>query len=197
MPSCWSVCGALGLLWASDYEILAVGFPLLIAIAYLVFFDRELTLLRRVTWVLFGVGLALTLLVEVVVLKGDVGRSNMVFRFYDQAWFIFGLAIGLGLIDLLVSFRHWPGRVKAIWAIMLGLLVLSAASYPLIATDKKMTDRWPEIQNPPHTLDGAAFMLGDTQFRFWPSTMTQTGLWTSAPITRPFNTCRTTSPDLR
>jgi len=155
--------GAMGLLWANDYEILAVGIPLLIAIAYLIFFDHALTLLRRVTWVLFGIGLALTLLVEVVVLKGDVGRSNMVFRFYDQAWFIFGLAIALGLIELLVSFRRWPGRIKAIWGIMLGLLVLSAASYPLIATDKKMTDRWPEIQNPPHTLDGAAFMLGDTQ----------------------------------
>ena len=24
-----------------------------------------------------------------------------------------------------------------------------------------MTDRWPNIQNPPHTLDGAAFMRGD------------------------------------
>jgi YYY domain-containing protein len=155
--------GVMGLLWAGDYELLAVGIPLLIAIAYLVFFDREMTLLRRVTWVLFGIGLALTLLVEVVVLKGDVGRSNMVFRFYDQAWFIFGLAIGLGLIDLLVRFRQWPGRIKVIWAIMLGLLVLGVASYPLIATDKKMTDRWPDLQNPPHTLDGAAFMLGDTE----------------------------------
>ncbi len=48
-----------------------------------------------------------------------------------------------------------------IWAIVLVVLVLGAASYPLIATDKKMADRWPDIQNPPHTLDGAAFMLGD------------------------------------
>jgi uncharacterized membrane protein len=31
----------------------------------------------------------------------------------------------------------------------------------LIATDKKMTDRFPDIQNPPHTLDGSVFMLGD------------------------------------
>ena len=44
---------------------------------------------------------------------------------------------------------------------MLGMLVLFAVSYPLIATNMKMTDRWPGIQNPPHTLDGAMFMLGD------------------------------------
>jgi uncharacterized membrane protein len=41
------------------------------------------------------------------------------------------------------------------------MLVLCAAVYPLNATEKKMADRWPEIQNPPHTLDGSAFMLGD------------------------------------
>ncbi len=106
-----SVC-VLGLLWVNDYQVLAFGFPLLIGIAYLVFFNRELTTLRRVTWILFGIGLALTMLVEVVVLKGDVGRSNMVFRFYDQAWFIFGLAISLALIDLLAGFRRRPGWVK-------------------------------------------------------------------------------------
>jgi MFS family permease len=33
------------------------------------------------------------------------------------------------LIDLLVSFRHWTGRVKAIWAIVLGLLVFAAGSF--------------------------------------------------------------------
>jgi YYY domain-containing protein len=153
--------GVLGLLWVNDYQVLAFGFPLLIGIAYLVFFNRELTTLRRITWILFGIGLALTLLVEVVVLKGDVGRSNMVFRFYDQAWFIFGLAISLALIDLLAGFRRRPGWSKYVWAVVLVVLVIGAASYPLIATDKKITDRWPDIQNPPHTLDGAAFMLGD------------------------------------
>jgi uncharacterized membrane protein len=55
---------------------------------------------------------------------------------------------------------HWSRPVKYTWSILLGILVLCAASYALIATNQKMTDRWPDIQNPPHTLDGAAFMLG-------------------------------------
>jgi len=148
-------------LWLSDYEVVSFGIPLLIGIAYLILFRRDLSLLQQVTWLLFGIGISLTLLVEVLVLKGDGGRSNTVFRFYNQAWFILGLAMSLALVDLLTGLQHWARPVKLIWGFILGLLVLFAVSYPLIATNKKVTDRWPNIQNPPHTLDGAIFMLGD------------------------------------
>ena len=73
-----------------------------------------------------------------VVLKGDVGRSNMVFRFYDQAWFIFGLAISVALVDLLADISHWRRWLRIAWPCVLGLILLSAASYPLIATGKKI-----------------------------------------------------------
>ena len=152
---------AMILLWDLDYEVLAFGLPILAGIAYLVFSKREMSTLRRTTWILFGIGLSITLFVEVFVLTGDSGRSNTVFKFYNQAWFIFGLAISVALIDLLSGMSHWSRPVKYSWNILLGILVLCAASYALIATNKKMTDRWPDIQNPPHTLNGAAFMLGD------------------------------------
>ncbi len=152
----------LYVLWLADFQVLAFGFPLLTGITYLIFFRRDLSALRRMTLLLFGLGLAITLFVEVFVLKGDTGRSNMVFRFYNQAWFMFGLAISLALVDLLPRLPGWSHPAKYVWSVCLGVLLLGAASYPLIATDKKMTDRWPDIQNPPHTLDGAAFMLGDT-----------------------------------
>jgi YYY domain-containing protein len=152
----------LVVLWLSDYQVLAFGIPLLIGIAYLIIIKRELSILQRVTWILFGIGLSITLFVEVFVLKGDGGRSNTVFRFYNQAWFIFGLATSLALIDLLTGPQHRSRLAKYIWGFIFVILVLFAASYPLIATNEKMTDRWPDIQNPPHTLDGATFMLGDT-----------------------------------
>jgi YYY domain-containing protein len=151
----------LGVLWRSDYQVLAFGIPLLIAMVYLIILRREMPILQRVTWILFGLGLSITLFVEVFVLKGDVGRSNTVFRFYNQAWFIFGLATSLALVDLLTGLQKWARLTKYAWGFILGVLVLFAASYPLIATNKKMTDRWPDIQNPPHTLDGAIYMLGD------------------------------------
>jgi YYY domain-containing protein len=152
----------MGVLWMSDYQVLAFGIPLLIGMAYLIIFRRELSTLRQFTFILFGIGLSITLFVEVFVLKGDSGRSNTVFRFYNQVWFIFGLATSLGLVDLLTELHHWTRLTKYIWGFVLGVLVLFAASYALIATNVKMTDRWPDIQNPPHTLDGALFMLGDT-----------------------------------
>jgi YYY domain-containing protein len=151
----------LAFLWKYEYQVLAFGVPLLAAIAYLILGKRELPLLQKVMWVLFGLGLSITMFVEVFVLKGDVGRANTVFRFYNQAWFIFGIATSLAVAEVLTDLRSWPRTLKSIWGVALGVLILCAASYPLIATDKKMTDRWPEIQNPPHTLDGAAFMLGD------------------------------------
>jgi uncharacterized membrane protein len=148
-------------LWIWDYQVLTVGLPLLAGSLYLAFFKRGSPMLRRMAWILFGIGLCLTLMVEVIVIKGDVGRSNMVFRFYDQAWFLFGVAMSLALVDLIAGLAHWPRRLSSAWLVILGLVILGAASYPLIATPMKMADRWPNIQNPPHTLDGALYMLGD------------------------------------
>ena len=151
----------LAVLWLSDYQVLAFGIPLLIGMAYLIIFNRELSMLQRITWLLFGLGISITLFVEVFVLKGDGGRSNTVFRFYNQAWFILGLATSLALVDLLTGMQHWSRSTKYVWGFIFGVLVLFAVSYPLIATNKKITDRWPDIQNPPHALDGALYMLGD------------------------------------
>jgi YYY domain-containing protein len=152
---------ALTLLWELDYQVLTLGLPILAGIVYIVFIQKGLSTLRRITWILFGIGLSITLFVEVFVLQGDTGRSNTVFKFYEEAWFIFGLAISLAVIDLLSGISKWYHPLQYTWSILLGILVLCAASYALIATNEKMTDRWPNIQNPPHTLDGAAFMLGD------------------------------------
>lgn len=153
---------ALGALWLSDFQVVAFGLPLLVGMAYLILFDHDLPMLRKVTWILFGAGLFITLFVEVFVLKGDGGRSNTVFRFYNQAWFFLGLAMSLALVDLFDSLPAWTGPAKYVWVAALCILILSAASYPIVATGRKMADRWPNIINPPHSLDGAAFMLGDT-----------------------------------
>jgi len=152
---------AMAILWLSDYEVLSFSIPLLIGMAYLILARRELQMLQRVTWILFVLGLSITLFVEVFVLKGDGGRSNTVFRFYNQAWFILGLATSLALVDLVIGMRDWARLTKYAWVFIFDVLVLFAVSYPLIATNEKITDRWPDIQNPPHTLDGAIYMLGD------------------------------------
>lgn len=58
---------------------------------------RETPIEARWTAVLMTLGLLLTLTVEVITLKGDVGRMNTVFKFYLQAWVILGVACATGL----------------------------------------------------------------------------------------------------
>ena len=127
----------LAALWLSDYQVLAFGIPLLIGMAYLIIFNRKLSIFQRIIWLLFGLGISITLFVEVFVLKGDGGRSNTVFRFYNQAWFILGLATSLALADLLTGMQHWSRSTKYVWGFILGVLFLFAASYPLICHEQE------------------------------------------------------------
>lgn len=151
-------------LWAYNYQVLAFGLPLLIFWIYLIFFKKDISEFHRLIFFLFTLGYSLTFITEIFVLKGDVGRSNMVFRIYLQAWIILGIAISLGLIELLKIIRSWRRGVRISWIISLQVLILFGLSYPLIATKYKINDRWPDVENPPKTLDGALFMLGDSLY---------------------------------
>jgi uncharacterized membrane protein len=55
---------------------------------------------------MIGIGLALTLMVEILVLnQGDVSRMNTVFKFYLQVWVLFGIAAAVCLVWLFRRFR--------------------------------------------------------------------------------------------
>ncbi len=153
------------ILWAFNYQVLAFGFPVIIFWIYLIFFNKDLSEYHRLIFFLFALGFSITFITEVLVLKGDVGRSNMVFRIYLQAWFILGIAISLGLIELLKIIRTWKPAGRIGWIVVLQVLILFGLSYPLTATKYKVNDRWPAVENPPKTLDGALFMLGDSLYR--------------------------------
>jgi uncharacterized membrane protein len=43
----------------------------------------------------------------------------------------------------------------------LGSLVIAASTFSVVGTLAKVQDRWPDIANPPRTLDGLAYMLGE------------------------------------
>jgi len=108
-----------------------------------------------------GTGAALCLGVEFVTIKGDIGRMNTVFKFYLQAWFLFGIAAAVGVTGLLVRKNHLASQRASMWKTGWGLATLalffSVLIYPVSATPVKLKLRFQET---PLTLDGMAYMNG-------------------------------------
>jgi uncharacterized membrane protein len=105
---------------------------------------------------LFGTGLLITMMVEVIVVVGDIGRMNTVFKFYLQVWTLFAVGAATALGWLLQEIPAWTPRWRAAWQISFVLLVTTAAMFTLLGTTAKIKDRMEP--RAPHTLDGMAFM---------------------------------------
>ncbi len=158
----WGVSAAV--LTAALAVGIAVGFhapiawlvvPLLAWVGALLLRPRQ-PLPRQIVLVLFGAGLALTLLVEIVVLAGDIARMNTVFKFYFQVWTLFSIAAAVALGDLMATACRQRPRLRKGWGVALAALVWGAALFPVLGGAAKMQDRMaPEA---PHTLDGMAYM---------------------------------------
>lgn len=111
---------------------------------------------KRFVLFLVGTGLTLTLMVEVIVLRGDIARMNTVFKFYLQVWMMFGISAASGLGWLIMSFPNWQSRWRNTWQIAFLFLVAGAALYPFMGGLAKIEDRM--APQTPFTLDGMAFM---------------------------------------
>ena len=110
----------------------------------------------QLTLGLAALALALTLGVEFLVLAGDIGRQNTVFKFYLQAWLLFSVAGGAACAWLLAGLPRWPIPLRLVWIVPGALLLLVAATYPLVATPARALDRMAPEVGP--TLDGMAYM---------------------------------------
>ncbi|MFQ5594186.1 MAG: DUF2298 domain-containing protein, partial [Anaerolineae bacterium] len=111
---------------------------------------------RRLVGLLFLLGLILTLTVEFVVLKGDIGRMNTVFKFYIQVWVLWGVAAATSLAWLVPRVRRWTPAVQQVWWGAFAVLFVAVSLYPLLASRAKMRDRFDTALGP--GLDGAAYM---------------------------------------
>ncbi len=52
---------------------------------------------KRFVLFLIGTALIITIVVEVVVVRGDIGRQNTIFKFYLQSWFLLAVSAGAAL----------------------------------------------------------------------------------------------------
>jgi uncharacterized membrane protein len=148
---------ALGLLFTAmaGYQVALVAIPLIVWIAVL-FFRAGQSREMQVVLTLAGLALALTVGVEFVVLDGDIGRQNTVFKFYIQAWMLFAAAGGAAFAWLLRAADSWSGRLRGLWLAAAALLVAVATLYPVMASRGKALDRM--SSDVPLTLDGMAWM---------------------------------------
>jgi YYY domain-containing protein len=148
------VLAVLGLLYLKIY-IAWLVLPLAAWAGVLIFRPNQPDAKRFILF-LIGTGLVLTLMVEIIVLVGDIGRMNTVFKFYLQVWTFFAISSGAALGWLVMDLHEWLPRWRMPWQMALAALVLGAALYPLMGGLAKVKDRM--VTTAPHTLDGMLYM---------------------------------------
>jgi uncharacterized membrane protein len=91
-----------------------------------------------------------------IVVAGDIGRFNTVFKFGVQSWILLGICAAAAFGCLLSEFRKWLAGWRVVWEGAAIILVTSAALVLLIGGADKIRDRI--TSNTPHTLDSMAYM---------------------------------------
>ncbi|HWO72869.1 MAG TPA: DUF2298 domain-containing protein, partial [Dehalococcoidia bacterium] len=151
-----------------DKEFVAVLLPALLLVAALAVREalspRPDSGIRLFVLALVGLGLGLSMGVDLVTLKGDVVRMNTVFKFYLHVWVVFALAAAFAAWQLFyVAGRAWMRSgaggarqwVAAGGVCGFGLLLLGVAIYPLFATPVRLDDRFNDVS---FGLQGDAYM---------------------------------------
>ena len=111
---------------------------------------------KRLAYFMIGTGLVLTVVVELIYLVGDIGRMNVVFKLYHQAWMLLTLPMGLAAATLWRDLYHWRTRFQLAFQVVFTVLIFISLLFPVLATKDKITDRMdPEA---PQTLDGMKYM---------------------------------------
>jgi YYY domain-containing protein len=101
---------------------------------------------RFAAWV-FVLGVLLTQFVEYVVLDGDIGRMNTVFKFYIQVWTLWATLAAVSVAWLRPTWRlgsrsPWSAWAPA-WRVVFAGLVVCGLVYTITAARAKMQDRFP------------------------------------------------------
>ena len=106
--------------------------------------------------ILIFVGTALLLFPEFFYLRDLFGtRMNTIFKFYYQAWILFGLAAVYILLQINITFSD--GKFKVLFHVCTATLILAACVYPFFCVGSRVTQVIQKASNKTLTLDGAAY----------------------------------------
>jgi uncharacterized membrane protein len=121
--------------------------------------------LRLLVLAMIGLGLGLSMGVDIVTLKGDIVRMNTVFKFYLHIWVVFALAATFAVWQLVFVFwrpaltgpSRWPSWATASTGLVaLGALLIAVMLYPVFATGQRNGIRFNDDDS--FGLNGAAYM---------------------------------------
>lgn len=124
--------------------------------AAILILKKDMRDVKRGVLFMVGTALVLTLVVELIVLRGDIGRMNTVFKFYLQAWVLLGISAAAALGWLLNEIPKWHTSWRSSWSFVAVGLVACAGLFLLIGGMDKVHDRW--VPTAPHSLDSMTFM---------------------------------------
>lgn len=135
--------------------------PILIWAAIL-FFRPNQTRPMQFALALIALAVGVTLGVEYIVIDGDIGRQNTVFKFYLQGWLMYSVVGGVIIAWLLEHTADWNIALRGVWTTVLSVLIAISALYPIMATQARAVDRMaPEIGL---TIDGMDYMSSTTHY---------------------------------
>ncbi|HLO13863.1 MAG TPA: DUF2298 domain-containing protein, partial [Anaerolineales bacterium] len=132
-----------------------IAFPIA-AWAAILLLRPNLSDAKRFVLFLIGTALLITIVVEVVVVRGDIGRQNTIFKFYMQAWLLLAVSAGAAFAWTLPAFFKWLPGWRVFWQTAMILLISGAALFTVSGAGGKIRDRW--IAEAPHTLDSMTYM---------------------------------------
>ena len=139
-----------------------IALPMMIW-SFLLMLRKENSLVKTALFFMAGTAFFITLFVEFFSLKADLGRMNMVFKLYMQAWILFVIPAAVGIGTLFKTESNSPVALSAWRRGIFYMLVIAAASYPILASVDKIKDRM--SMTAPHTLDGMDYMASSQYFQ--------------------------------
>ncbi len=111
---------------------------------------------KRFILFLVGTAMLITIVVELVVVRGDIGRMNTVFKFYLQAWALLSVSAAAAFAWVLPEARKWLPGWRNFFQVGVTLALAGAALTTISSAVDKVSDRM--APGVPLTLDSITYM---------------------------------------
>lgn len=111
---------------------------------------------KRFVLFLIGTSMFITIVVELAVVRGDIGRMNTVFKFYLQAWALLSVSAAAAFAWILSEIRKWLPGWRNFFQVGVSFMLAGAALTTISSAVDKISDRM--AGGVPLTLDSITYM---------------------------------------